>query len=336
MDEKSINVVLAPDENYVVHAGVAMMSILRHARQPERFAFYFLGAEEGISAEAKKFLQEVVAAFQARLVFVRLVEEHENVASFKPGDSVGHVSTTTYYRLLIPRLLPELEYCIYLDCDVVALDDLAKLWEEDISDFAVGVVDDWCIERAKWYHFPQISRYFNSGVMYMNLRRWREKQYMQECLRLAGLPEMHFRFSDQDVLNVVFCKDRKFLHPRWNIQTDHKPGCKLRLTEQEMTVWHEIVFSPGIAHFTGYKKPWDYHLLHNWADQYWENLRATPWNKRCRGYWRGVLNVKFRGFMRWMLFANFKFRQGSYRLKLFGIPIINVGGHDESSVTKIT
>src|SRR3954468_5709111 len=39
-----------------------------------------------------------------------------------------HVSTATYYRLLIADLLPDVDRAIYLDSDVIVCGDLGQLW----------------------------------------------------------------------------------------------------------------------------------------------------------------------------------------------------------------
>lgn len=334
MGEKIV-VVMAPDDAYTVYAGVAILSILRKAKQPQDLRFYLLQDEKSLSEEHVRQLREIAEAYGARL---------ESVLVRQPvlaGKTTGHyLPANAFYRILIPDLLPQLDRCIYLDCDLVVLDDLALLWQEDISQVAVGAVIDWHVEGRGLRKYEQIRHYFNSGVLYLNLRKCREQHYTGKCLELMEIPEYTERYSDQDVLNLVFCDDLRLLHPRWNIQTGQELLCKLYSLKSGDNAWREVRQCPGIAHYSGRKrKPWDFDMKHALAMAYWENFRHSPWrgtdeklafmlkkagerNRLARlcDIWRVLFSIKITP------------KRGVYRLILLGITCINVMPNNQKKV----
>jgi lipopolysaccharide biosynthesis glycosyltransferase len=274
MKEQKIHIVLAPDENYVVPAGMVMLSALKTASRPQNFIFYFLGEEGCLQETSKKKLRKIATGYQASIQFVSL-----NADLLKHLPTNNHLTISTYYRMLVSTILPNIDKCIYLDCDVMVLDDLEKLWKEDVSSAALGVVNDWLNEKLNRRKFSQIRHYFNAGILYINLRRWREKGYQDECIRRAQEePALCERFADQDLLNVIFCEDRIMLHQRWNIQGSmNAESCWHLRNEKDVSMWNELKRNPGVAHFIGKQKPWHFYFESDWAITYWNVLARSPW-----------------------------------------------------------
>jgi lipopolysaccharide biosynthesis glycosyltransferase len=326
MKEK-IHIVFSPDENYAVLAGVAVTSILHHASEPGRFHFYFLQGNRKLSDRSRAKFSEVIETYGAALdyveVDVRLLAEFENLGPER-------LSPAVYYLMMIPNLLPNLERCLYLDCDVLALGNLAELWDTVNPDAGVAAVADCNIDRDRvsLEKYEVIKRYFNAGVMLMNLQRWRERERVKSCLQLSANPRMHDRFANQDVLNVIFRDDVYFLHPRWNIQGGQKPIVKTKELDQE---WREILQAPRIAHFAGSGKPCNMGMAHRWSMEYWRMLAKTPWGREMPDL-GGKMRVASlhrlkrvtQRTLRWMLDARMNLEAGTCRIVLFGHVLVDL------------
>ncbi len=111
---------------------------------------------------------------------------------------------------------------MYLDADILVLDDLESLWETDLEGAVVGAVLDGLDPKLKhgdpgFEEVPRVQDYFNSGVLLIDLGRWREERISERALELL-INHPQSLFSDQDALNIV-CDGRwKKLDPRWNFQ----------------------------------------------------------------------------------------------------------------------
>ena len=96
----------------------------------------------------------------------------------------GRMTSTTYHRLLLPRLLPEeVTRAIWLDCDLLVTTDLVRLWETDLGGFHLLAVRDsvvpqvsspYGIRRWRELGLPRSAPYFNAGVMLVDVNRWRD------------------------------------------------------------------------------------------------------------------------------------------------------------------
>lgn len=167
------------------------------------------------------------------------------------------VSKMTYARLLIPQMFSStVSRVLYLDADILVLDDLTPLWEMDLQGAAVvGAVLDAVDPKLKaglpgFETVPRVRNYFNAGVLLIDLERWRKERVSEKALNYMN---RHCRtlYMDQDALNVA-CDGRwKALNPRWNFH-DHFEKSIANINREQR---------PGIVHFVTSMKPWDARVL---------------------------------------------------------------------------
>lgn len=178
----------------------------------------------------------------------------------------SYLSNATYWRFALPDYLKNLEKVIYLDADLVVLEDVANLFFQDVEDLALGACLDWGVvypsafshstdERAKLEKlgYTDFSRYFNAGVLLLNLKFFRKEQLSLKLLKLAQ--ENSFHMHDQDALNVLLNGKFKVLDHRWNFAVHPN------ITKYDCQVQKEIDDSiskmdMAIIHYVGAKKPW--------------------------------------------------------------------------------
>jgi lipopolysaccharide biosynthesis glycosyltransferase len=170
---------------------------------------------------------------------------------FRDFSTISYVSKVTYARFLISRLFPEtISKALYLDADLLVLDDLTALWETDLEENVLGAVldglDSQLKERTVRLAVPRVRDYFNGGVLLIDLHRWRSERISEKAMEyLTRHPKSPF--SDQDALNVA-CDGRwKKLDPRWNFLAYNE-----KLNISDLKGEHR----PIIVHFTTWRKPW--------------------------------------------------------------------------------
>ena len=162
-------------------------------------------------------------------------------------------------RLLLPELLPEYDRILYMDCDIIVRQDLARLWEEtDLGDNYLAAVFEAPVEQQA-ERFRALGcdpdRYFNSGFLMMNLAAMRRDHLTERLLDACRVD--YLEFPDQDALNQV-CKGRVLpLSPLQNsIRTffilKYKPDFVRCYSN---ALWYKVQRSATI-HYTG-GKPWD-------------------------------------------------------------------------------
>jgi lipopolysaccharide biosynthesis glycosyltransferase len=267
-----IYVALAADDKYAQHMAAVALSLLHNAENPKQLHFFFLDA--GIAAQNLEKLREAITQHGASCEFIQ-----PDLAHYR------HIPTRRFgvaalLRLSLGSLLPtEVEKVIYMDCDTLAFDDIGKLWETDLGDCVVGAVTNLGHQCLSEYGIAE-GEYFNTGVLLINLRLWREEHIEEQALQLLTDHDEGLQFPDQDCLNRLL-KDRwQHLSLRWNLQPatysmhckgEYTPG----LTKRD---YDEAITNPGIVHYIGKDKPWVYMSFHPLKENYWANLTDSPWS----------------------------------------------------------
>ncbi|GAA1533629.1 lipopolysaccharide biosynthesis glycosyltransferase [Microbacterium ginsengiterrae] len=228
------------------------------------------------------------------------------------GDEVAGASYSWFlsrgslFRLLLGELLPpDVERVLYLDADILVSASPAALIAQDLQGRTLGAVRDantpWAASMmgSPWrrWGIDPASPYFNSGVLLIDLRRWRAREVGTRSIDL--LRDYTPRWGDQDALNAVLEGDWVELHRRWNLQTPVLTG-----DSPDWALWRaeveSAVAAPGVVHFTGLDKPWNHGTEHPMASQWMQWLDRTAWaGWRADAPKEGRLEAVGRRAVRW-------------------------------------
>lgn len=245
-----IALAIAFTPNYFVQAATTLRSVL-DASPDGRFRVVCMLTEE-IPQRMKDELNRLGAG-RLELEYVLLKGRLQDVY-INP-----RYTEAASLRLLLPELLPELDRILYLDCDIVVRQDIAKLWNEtQLGDNYLAAVFEAAIEgQAERFRALGCdpARYFNSGFLLMNLAQMREEKASERLLEACRVP--YLEFPDQDALNQV-CQGRVLpLSPLYNsIRTFFIPKYKPDFVRQYGEGLWEQVQTDATIHYTG-GKPWD-------------------------------------------------------------------------------
>jgi lipopolysaccharide biosynthesis glycosyltransferase len=183
------------------------------------------------------------------------------------------VTRTAYAVLFLGDLLPEdVRRCIYLDCDLVVERDILELWNTDLMGRTLGAVDNgmWQDSAEHQRRLGLLEpRYFNSGVLLIDLERWREREVGRRAMAVATRLVHRLILHDQDALNGALEGDWVALADHWNVWT-----IRDGLQPDEAVVYH----------YMGAPKPWDADYEGPFKDKFYDYLDRTafagwrPWN----------------------------------------------------------
>lgn len=237
-----VPVFYAADNNYLPYLGVALAA-LRESGNAENYykvhVLYF-----GTLGEDK----EKILAMQRENFSVEFYDMTEKIAQIEHLIHCrDYYTCAIYFRLFIPDTFPQYDKAVYLDCDTIILNDVAKLYERELGDNLVGAVADQAVaatpafcDYVKYALGIAPEKYFNSGVLTLNLKKLREMNFYSAFFNLLA----SYRFTvapDQDCLNIL-CKDRVLYYDKsWNA----------------MPVAGRMQ-TPNLVHYNFCKKPWHY------------------------------------------------------------------------------
>ena len=269
-----ISIVFASDDNYAQHIAVAIASIM--AKTKEKVCFYVIN--DNISKDKIEKLRDTAVTFKTKIEFISVPED-----KFSNVYLSGHVSKAAYFRLALADILPnDIEKVIYLDVDLLVYDDIKKMWQIDLKNLPLAAVPDYgimasprlCKQKADVIGLPVGEKYFNSGVLVVNLKEWRKEDYTKQILEIIN--NNQFPHHDQDALNKLFMHKWQALDLRWNIIPPvFNLFSKILLNSNFRKNAITARKNPGIIHYAGRYKPWEFTLHNGFNDKYYQYLQLT-------------------------------------------------------------
>ena len=312
-------VLCAADESYAMPLAVTLHSAA--SQLPAGKILHVVLLDGGISESSWNGIRESLLDLPIAIDVIR-----PDLELLKHLSISHHISHAAYLRLLAERLLPPwLDKVIYLDSDLLVLDDVSKLWQMDVGDhYCLAAVDISCpfvdaqafLDRRldaagavsptdgtdaalssasvpgalsaihylnaftpvpNWQELgiDGTRNYFNSGVMVLNLKRWREENISDRLLECLNSNQEHVWCWDQYALNVVFAGQWGKLPARWNQGTHvHEYPCEnsAPIAADEFV---EMRDQPAIVHYTTEYKPWNHRPFHPQRDLFYHHLDKT-------------------------------------------------------------
>lgn len=281
----NIPICFSANDKYVPILAVSLSSIIENSRPENNYDIVVLMTS--ISDENQVKLRMLIsnhANFSLRFI---------NVGPYVYGYSFYTESDPTntkfsdeiYYRVLVPSLMPSYENVIFLDADVVILDDISNLLRDYYGNCLVGAVRDYegisnCYgknyEKTKYriseLGIKNFDNYFLSSVLVMNIKKFNELFDVKDLLNLAV--SKNWKQYDQDLFNFL-CQDHlQIIDASWNFMEDIY-GTYQTLPKQLFAEFLASEENPKIIHYSGKRKPW-LEPDSKYNKYFWQYAEKTP------------------------------------------------------------
>ncbi|XP_057425401.1 probable galacturonosyltransferase-like 1 [Lotus japonicus] len=259
--EDSVHVAMTLDTTYIRGSMAAILSVLQHSSCPQNIFFHF------VYSSNKPLLHSTIANSFPYLKF--------QVYSFDDSIVSGLISTSirsaldcplNYARSYLANLLPLcVQRVVYLDSDLILVDDITKLSQTPLGKNSVLAAPEYCNANFTSYFTPSFWSnpslsltfadrkpcYFNTGVMVIDLARWREGDYttkIEEWMELQKRMRIYELGSLPPFL-LVFAGNIVPVDHRWN---QHGLG-----GDNFRGLCRELHPGPvSLLHWSGKGKPW--------------------------------------------------------------------------------
>ncbi|CAH9079080.1 unnamed protein product [Cuscuta europaea] len=257
-DPSLVHVAITLDTEYLRGSIAAVHSILQHSRCPESVFFHFMVSETN--------LESLVRSTFPQLKFKVYYFDPERVRSL--------ISTSVRQALEVPLnyarnyLADMLEPCvrrvIYLDSDLVVVDDISKLWSTNLEEKTIGAPEYCHANFTKYFtsNFWSDRKlygtfagrdpcYFNTGVMVIDLAKWRRIGYTKHIERWMEIQKTIriYELGSLPPFLLVFAGDVAAIDHRWNqhgLGGDNVRGSCRNLHPGPVS----------LLHWSGSGKPW--------------------------------------------------------------------------------
>ncbi|MBK1832286.1 glycosyltransferase family 8 protein [Verrucomicrobiaceae bacterium R5-34] len=262
------------DDNYAPYLGVTLASFIHNCPDLDRYSICIFGSK--LSDESKSNLRELIHETGLSLTFLDI--DDGMLPDSTP--TTGHITITTYFRILLADLMPEeIDQVLYLDCDLLVVNDLTGFFETDLNDDLIAAVDNPGFDRAEELGMAESWGYFNAGVIVCNLKQWRKEQFKDKVFEVIERLCDRLEFWDQDALNVATEGRWKRVSPIYNLQNSYylrTPG-DLQMKGKDLLKLRDDAV---ITHFSSALKPWQWAGAHPMQKEYFKYLDMT----KLRGF----------------------------------------------------
>ena len=180
---------------------------------PELFLDFYILANS-IEQDDLDRLKKLSAQFTNILITVYTIDD----AFISHLPTQKHFPPPIYYRFFLPFILRECDKLLYLDADILCLQEISELLYLDLRKHSAAVVFDSSAVTPKHSKILNLKHecYFNSGVLLINVPQWLEQNISEKAISLLSDRARNFRLPDQDALNLVLETDKIKLPKKWN------------------------------------------------------------------------------------------------------------------------
>jgi UDP-glucose:(galactosyl)LPS alpha-1,2-glucosyltransferase len=198
------------NKRIVIPAGVCITSLLKKAKS-DTFYDIFVFHPGDLREEHKSTLTKLKEIYpKCNFTFVDMSNKFDNAYILRG------IPNVTYYRLLVPELVPQYNKVVVSDVDIIFDTDLAGLYNtvEFDGNYLAAVKSP--LVKIKYVKSLGCDpyNYVNCGFFVYNSLEIRKNKISDKFKELVG---NKYFYLDQDIINIV-CKDKiTFISPKYNV-----------------------------------------------------------------------------------------------------------------------
>ncbi|GLJ09658.1 hypothetical protein SUGI_0113570 [Cryptomeria japonica] len=261
-DPAYVHIAITLDAEYLRGSMAAVLSVLQHASCPDNIFFHFLVTEMELELQTLvrttfPYLKFKFYYFNADLV-KGLISSSVRQALEQP---------LNYARNYLANMLePCVRRVIYLDSDLVVVDDVSKLWNISLGEIRTVGAPEYChanftkyFSKATFWSDEQLSKsfqgrnpcYFNTGVMVIDLMKWRLNNFTKKIEHWMEVQKEKriYELGSLPPFLLVFAGNVEPVDHRWNqhgLGGDNVNGSCRNLHPGPVS----------LLHWSGKGKPW--------------------------------------------------------------------------------
>lgn len=206
-------------------------------------------------------------------ITIKLIDSPRNFDFIKKMDFFYPPSS--FYRLDLQNILPNLDKIIYIDIDCLVFDDLDEMYNFNMTNINLrGVLDPFPSLNDHIFHH---EKYICCGVLLMNLKRMRETKIIDKYINYIKKNATLINKGDQTVVNNVDWQFNDVLPIKYGVlfchlnESEYFGNLRQKLYSQNEI--RDALYYPIIAHLG--LKPFRHICTENICGMWWYYSRLT-------------------------------------------------------------
>lgn len=242
---KEISIAVCTDENYALNAAMVLYSAAQNVQKESSIKAYVV--DGGISDETKKRFKKIMKGTKLNIIWL-----NPDLSIFDNLPLSSWITKIAHSRTLLPYIIPEnSEKILYLDSDMLILEDITKLWDTPLNDVTLAASESSIYSHI--YERPDAktfinagmdpsSPYFTSGLLLINISKWKENDTLSKYIKILKEMGNEFKYRTQDPLNIILENKWKPIDANWQV---------IGLIYHSSDLYHKsLVKNAKIIHFT--------------------------------------------------------------------------------------
>lgn len=245
---QKINIGFVIDDKYVKYTSVVIASILKNSKSS--FVFHIVN-DGSISEKNKKKLDKLkkYGKFEIKYYPQNKALHHE-----QRSDTRSDIPMVTNYRMMISSILSDIDKIIFMDADLILEGDIKELWEINIDDYYIACCDSpksAFQDYQQKIDIPDEYYYCNTGVMLVNLKKWRDNDIEQKLFEKEKEYRGIYKFYDQCIFNIALYDKILYIDQKFNF----RPG--IWNSKEDLEKFENKNVPPLVIHWASPHKPWN-------------------------------------------------------------------------------
>ena len=256
--KNNIHLALNVDDKYIYPSIVFLTSLMDNRANSTFYTIHLL-TNNNLTVNSTNKITRLVNKFGNNSI--KLI--YYNLEGYFKNATAGYISVATYYKILLPSLLPNVDKIIYSDGDVINLEDLSEMYNIEFKEnmYFCGL-PDYKDHLNELHQFGLSSdKYINCGILLINLKALRENLMVEKLI--AFVASHHLRFHEQTAINCICYNNIQVLPYKFNLfaypsinklnRLNSNQNAKYRVNLSEL---NQSFNEPTLYHYVSLDKPW--------------------------------------------------------------------------------
>jgi len=286
-----LSIAFISDSGYVLPSVVAITSLLMNKKDSTEYKIYFMAI--GLSEDEKKQISNICKKYNTEILIIDVNQNELRNRYSGIGEHECCANISALIKFDLPTYCPE-DKLLYLDGDLIVQKDISELEGVNFDEKTfVAAVPESGLLYNKNIIIQGVRDYFNSGVMLLNLKGFRENDISRK-LYLEKINSNDNSLMDQHVFNKVFAESKVRLDHSFNVlytsivRAHFFHGISIDqindLYGKKYSGFEQIKENAKIIHYSTFDKPWkfsDIEAVELW-DYYFENsvFKGNPLKRK--------------------------------------------------------
>ena len=176
----TLNVSYACNDGYIMQTGISLISLFENNRHFDEITLYMISC--GISQDNLNIMESICNQYDRKVKVINF----KDIAYDLNISAIGRHIETIYAKIFFERI-ENVDRIIYIDSDTIVTGKLDGMWQAELTDSYMGMVETFTGRREKpKLGIPSDSPFYNDGMAIVNVSYCREHLLIEKCKKVIS------------------------------------------------------------------------------------------------------------------------------------------------------